>query len=127
MPALGLQTYIWNNNIRSALLLIGFPILLLGMVFCLTLGMIWAGMLPPGAYYGGDVAEALSLMWQAAPLAITVAVVWFVIAYFFNQAIIDFATGSRPLTREEAPTALSKSSALHSGGGWLSPRSRHRS
>ena len=105
MPALGLQTYIWNNNIRSALLLIGFPILLLGMVFCLTLGMIWAGMLPPGEYNDGGVTEALSLMWQAAPLAITVAVVWFVIAYFFNQAIIDFATGSRPLTREAEPRA----------------------
>ena len=71
MPALGLQTYIWNNNIRSTVLLVGFPVLLLGMVFCLTLGMIWAGMLPPGEYYGGDVAEALSLMWHAAPLAIT--------------------------------------------------------
>jgi heat shock protein HtpX len=105
VPALGLQTYIWNNNIRSIVLLIGFPVLLLGMVFCLTLGMIWAGMLPPGDYPGGDVAEALSLMWSAAPLAITVAVVWFVIAYFFNQAIIDFATGSRPLTREEEPRA----------------------
>jgi heat shock protein HtpX len=105
VPALGLQTYIWNNNIRSGLLLIGFPILLLGMVFFLTLGMIWAGMLPPGDAYGGDVAEALSLMWSAAPLAIGVAVVWFVIAYFFNQAIIDFATGSRPLTREEEPRA----------------------
>lgn len=105
MPALGLQTYIWNNNIRSAILLVGFPILLLGMVFFLTLGMIWAGMLPPGAYYGGDVAEALSLMWSAAPLAIAVAVVWFVIAYFFNQAIIDFATGSQPLTREAEPRA----------------------
>ena len=45
MPALGLQTYIWNNNIRSIILLIGFPVLLLGMVFCLTLGMILAGML----------------------------------------------------------------------------------
>jgi heat shock protein HtpX len=105
VPALGLQTYIWNNNIRSIVLLIGFPLLLLGMVFFLTLGMIWAGMLPPGEYYGGDVAEALSLMWHAAPLAIIVAVVWFVIAYFFNQAIIDFATGSRPLTRAEEPRA----------------------
>jgi heat shock protein HtpX len=105
VPALGLQTYIWNNNIRSAMLLIGFPVLLLGMVFCLTLGMIWAGMLPPGGEYGGDVAEALSLMWSAAPLAITVAVIWFVIAYFFNQAIIDFATGSRPLSREAEPRA----------------------
>jgi heat shock protein HtpX len=102
---LGLQTYIWNNNIRSGLLLVGFPMLLLGMVFCLTLGMIWAGMLPPGEAYGGDAAEALSLMWSAAPLAIGVAVVWFVIAYFFNQAIIDFATGSRPLTREAEPRA----------------------
>jgi heat shock protein HtpX len=105
VPALGLQTYIWNNNIRSALLLIGFPILLLGMVFCLTLGMIWAGMLPPGDYNDGGVTEALSLMWSAAPLAITVAIVWFVIAYFFNQTIIDFATGSRPLTREAEPRA----------------------
>jgi heat shock protein HtpX len=105
MRALGLQTYIWNNNIRSAVLLIGFPILLLGMVFCLVLGMIWAGMLPPGDGYGGAAPEALAVMWQAAPLAIGVAVVWFVIAYFFNQTIIDFATGSRPLTRTEEPRA----------------------
>ena len=44
MSALGLQTYIWNNNIRSVLLLLGFPVLLLGMVFCLTLwrtGSLW--------------------------------------------------------------------------------------
>ncbi|HTX50040.1 MAG TPA: M48 family metallopeptidase [Caulobacteraceae bacterium] len=105
MQAIGLQTYIWNNNIRSVLLLIGFPILLLGMVFCLVLGMIWAGMLPPGYYYGGDAAEALHLMWNAAPLAILVSVAWFVIAYFFNQTIIDFATGSRPLSREDEPRA----------------------
>ena len=105
MQAIGLQTYIWNNNIRSALLLIGFPILLIGMVFFLTLGMIWAGMLPPGESYGGDVNEALGLMWGAAPAAIIVAAIWFVIAYFFNETIIDFATGSRLLSREEEPRA----------------------
>ena len=55
MQAVGLQTYIWNNNIRSVLLLIGFPILLLGMVFCLTLGMIVARLLPSGYEYGGAV------------------------------------------------------------------------
>ena len=105
MQAVGLQTYIWNNNIRSVLLLIGFPILLLGMVFCLTLGMIVAGMLPSGSDFGGAVPFALHLMWSAAPLAIVVAVVWFVIAYVFNQAIIDFATGSRPASRDEEPDA----------------------
>ncbi len=105
MQAVGLQTYIWNNNIRSVLLLIGFPFLLLGMIFFLTLGMIWARMLPGGYEYGGAVPYALHLMIGAAPLAIVVALVWFTIAYVFNQAIIDFATGSRPVTREEEPTA----------------------
>ncbi len=103
MQALGLQTYIWNNNIRSVLLLIGFPILLLGMVFFLTLGMIWAGMLGPADAYGGSIGYALNLMIAAAPLALLVAGIWFVIAYVFNQAIIDFATGSRPVTREQLP------------------------
>jgi len=105
MQAVGLQTYIWNNNIRSVLLLIGFPILLLGMVFCLTLGMIVARLLPSGYEYGGAVPFALHLMIQSAPAALVVALVWFAIAYVFNQAIIDFATGSRPVTREEEPTA----------------------
>ena len=105
MQAVGLQTYIWNNNIRSILLLIGFPILLIGMVFFLTLGMIWSGLLPPGDQYGGAVGEALGLMVQAAPMAILVSAVWFVVAYFFNQQIIEFATGSQPLTREAEPRA----------------------
>ena len=48
MPAVGLQTYIWNNNLRSAFLLAGFPVLLLGMLLLLSLlllqslvGMLW--------------------------------------------------------------------------------------
>jgi heat shock protein HtpX len=102
VQALGLQTYIWNNNIRSVLLLIGFPILLLGIAFCLTWGLVVAGYLP---VYGNPAAAALSVMWQEAPLALLAAGVWFVIAYFFNQSIIDFATGSRPASREEQPVA----------------------
>jgi heat shock protein HtpX len=102
VQALGLQTYIWNNNIRSVLLLIGFPILLLGMVFCLTLGMIVAHMLPSN---GGAIASAIHVMISAAPLAIIVAGVWFAIAYVFNQVIIDFATGSRPISRANLPDA----------------------
>ncbi|MGH6955349.1 MAG: M48 family metallopeptidase [Caulobacteraceae bacterium] len=105
MRALGLQTYIWNNNIRSALLLAGFPLLLIGLAFCLVLGMIWSGYLPQAYTAAGDVREALGLMADAAPMAIVVAVVWFVIAYFFNESIVDFATGARPVSREEEPQA----------------------
>jgi heat shock protein HtpX len=103
MQAVGLQTYIWNNNIRSVLLLAGFPVLLLGMVFCLEMGMIWGGLLPASGSFAADVGYALRLMIGSAPVAIVVAAIWFVIAYVFNGAIIDMATGAKPVSREEEP------------------------
>lgn len=103
MHAVGLRTYIWNNNIRSVLLLAGFPLLLLGMVYAITLGMIAARMLPSTGTQSGDLMYAFSLMTVAAPAAICVAAAWFVIAYLFNQAIIDMATGSRKVERAEEP------------------------
>jgi heat shock protein HtpX len=103
MRAVGLQTYIWNNNIRSGVLLAGFPLLLIGLVFVLTLGMIWGGLLPPTGSAGGDIAEAGRLLMVSAPAAIAVALVWFAIAYAFNQSIIDFATGAKEVTAAEEP------------------------
>jgi heat shock protein HtpX len=103
MHAVGLRTYIWNNNIRSGLLLAGFPILLLGMVYVITLGMIGARMLPTTGTTGGDLAYAASLMAASAPLAIVAAGVWFAIAYFFNQSIIDMATGAHRVERSQEP------------------------
>ncbi len=103
MQAVGLQTYIWNNNIRSAVLLAGFPLLLVGMVFVLTLGMIWGGLLPSTGTPAGDIAFALRLLAGAAPAAIAVAAIWFAIAYVFNQSIVDMATGSRPVERTDQP------------------------
>jgi heat shock protein HtpX len=103
MQAVGLQTYIWNNNIRSGVLLAGFPLLLVGMVYVITLGMIWGGMLPSSGTPGGDMAYAGHLLVASAPAAVIVAVIWFVIAYFFNQAIVDMATGSRAVQRADAP------------------------
>jgi heat shock protein HtpX len=100
MEAIGLQTHIWNNNLRSAFLLAGFPVLLLLMVYVLVLGMIGAGYLPA---QGGDAATAAVYMLAAAPLAIGVSLVWFAIAYFANTAIIDAMTGARPVTRDAEP------------------------
>ncbi|MEO7026590.1 MAG: M48 family metallopeptidase [Caulobacteraceae bacterium] len=103
MGAVGLQTYIWNNNIRSAVLLVGFPLLLIAMVFVLTLGMIWAGLLPSTGTGSGDLALAGGYLAAAAPAAIAVAAIWFAIAYVFNQSIIDAATGAREVTRAQEP------------------------
>ena len=37
LGAVGLQTYIWNNRLKSVLLLAGFPFLLLLICFALAL------------------------------------------------------------------------------------------
>jgi heat shock protein HtpX len=103
MEAVGLQTHIWNNNLRSAFLLAGFPVLLIGLVYVLTLGLIGAGYLPSTGTMEGDAAHAFELLVVSAPLAIGAALLWFVIAYFANQAIIDAATGARPVTRKDQP------------------------
>jgi heat shock protein HtpX len=103
MGAVGLYTHIQANNVRSALLLCGFPVLLLVIVYFLTLGGIGAGYLPPPQEPGGELAEAAGFMLAAAPLALIVSGIWFVIAYFANQAIIDLATGAHQVTRTEEP------------------------
>jgi len=103
MEAVGLQTYIWNNNLRSAFLLAGFPVLLIGLTYVLTLAMIGAGYLPSTGTMDGDVAYAFQLLAVSAPLAIATALIWFVIAYFANQTIIDLATGAREVTRKQEP------------------------
>ena len=103
MGAVGLQTYIWNNNLRSGLLLAGFPILLLAMLYAVVLMMMGFGSLPSTGTMDGDLAQAGALLLQFAPLAVGAALVWFVIAYFSYQAIIDASTGARPVTREEQP------------------------
>jgi len=103
VQAVGLQTYIWNNNLRSTLLLIGFPLLLIGMIYVLQLGLMGAGYLPSTGSLNGDLGYSLRLLIGSAPLALVVAGVWFVIAYFSNQLIINLATGAQPVTRKDEP------------------------
>jgi heat shock protein HtpX len=107
VQAVGLQTYIWNNNLRSIVLLAGFPFLLFILLYALELVLLGGGFVrEPYAYAmgGGDpFSYAMGLTIQSLPLAIVVAVVWFVIAYFANQSIIDLVTGARPIERKDDP------------------------
>ena len=43
----GLRTHIWNNNLKSALLMAGFPVLLAALVFGLALLAVGLGFGPP--------------------------------------------------------------------------------
>ena len=124
MGAVGLQTYIWNNNLKSLALLVGFPILLLGMIYAFALLMIGWGYLPAGATAADDFTIAGQMLIQYAPIAIAVSLGWFVIAYFSYQTIIDLSTGARPVTREQQPRLYNLLENLAISRGMKTPVAR---
>ncbi|ADL01292.1 M48 family metallopeptidase [Brevundimonas subvibrioides] len=104
MAAVGLQTHIWANNTRSTLLLIGFPVMLTLVLFGLELVLMGFGFLPnSGGTLGQDIGLAVSMLAGTIPLAVVVALVWFAIAWFGNQAMIDVMTGARKVERRDEP------------------------
>jgi heat shock protein HtpX len=99
LGAVGLQTYIWNNRLKSVILLAGFPVLLLLIAFGFAL--IISAMNEPDV--GRGIVDAVNLLPVLVPIAVVAALVWFVIAWFANQAIIDGVTGARPVDRTAEP------------------------
>ncbi|HEY9550766.1 MAG TPA: M48 family metallopeptidase [Prevotella sp.] len=107
MEYVGIQTQIRRNNLKSFLLLLMFPVILLATVWIFLAAINYFG----GGYYDeeGNVVHVLD--WEtvnyyfltALPWVIIGVGVWFGIAYFSNTAIISHATGARPLTRKENP------------------------
>jgi heat shock protein HtpX len=104
MRAFGLGTHIASNNFKSVLLLAGFPVLLLLLMYALFL--LYAGVAGDfGAY--ADRGAASPFLWAADslthawPFALGGAGAWFTVAFFSHQALIDMSTGARELTRKE--------------------------
>jgi len=100
MAAFGLYTHIQSNRRRSVALLIGLLFLVYVMVFA---GALIAEALTADAPLG----ELLTLAWRdmlkAAPFATIGAILWMLIAYKFNQAMIDAVTDGHEVTRQEEP------------------------
>ncbi|MDP3406086.1 MAG: M48 family metallopeptidase [Brevundimonas sp.] len=104
MGAVGLQTHIWANNTRTILLLAGFPVMLVGVIFGIQLIGMGVGLLPnSGGTLEQDIGLAVSMLAGTIPLALLVAAIWFAIAFFGNQAIVDGLTGARKVERSVEP------------------------
>jgi heat shock protein HtpX len=104
MRAVGLATHIWANNARSTLLLAGFPVMLVGVIFGIQLILMGVGFLPnSGGTLEQDIALAVSMLAGTIPLALVVAGIWFAIAFLGNQAMIDAMTGARKVERTAEP------------------------
>jgi heat shock protein HtpX len=101
MGAFGLQTHIWNNNLKSVALLAGFPLLLLLLLFGLTVGYV--GLTEDVASISDGIGRALAQMKRNWPFAFLAAGVWFAIAWAFHQQMIAASVGARGVSRKEAP------------------------
>ena len=112
MAQLGPTTYRLNNNIKSTVLLLAFPFLLLTLLggtvffFALVTGpqsqfdtISATSVLGTGS--PADVALSAIYVWW--PIVFGIAAIWVLIGYLFNDAIIHRATGSKPVSRQEQP------------------------
>jgi heat shock protein HtpX len=109
---LGLTTYRQNNNIKSTVLLLAFPFLLLALLGFIFLGVgivsdsrepFYAFDLDSVLGTGSALDLALSAIYAYWPIVLGVAAVWVLIGYLFNDAIIHHATGAEAVTRQEQP------------------------
>ena len=120
MGAFGLQSHIWSNNLKSVLLLAGFPMLLLLLLFGLTVGFV--GLAEDTLSVQDGIALALDHMAHVWPFALLAAGAWFAIAWLSHQKLIEMSTGARGLARKEAPELYNLLENLCIARGLTMPR-----
>ena len=90
MPYLGIRQQIARNNTKSILFLLAFPLLIL-----------------VGAYVvlyilsDQDIERTNTQFLSIIPMVLIGVAIWFFISYFFHTQMIQSATHSRPLERQE--------------------------
>lgn len=102
IAATGLKTHIWNNNLKSVVLLMAYPFLMIGIV--------WACAAAVGAISGGgansvNIASVFAgqVIYDFWPVILTICIIWFMVAWFFHTRMIRSLAHSHPVTRKEEP------------------------
>ena len=119
MQTVGLQTAIWNNNLRSLGLLLLFPVLVfvvLMLIAAIGIGFLgWHVILLDGDV--GKIERSIDfirlglppgfdvLMVRAAMVTVVLVLGWYLIAYFFHERLVDHFAHARPMERSEFPRA----------------------
>ncbi len=108
MKYVGIYSQQVCNNIKSMLLLLCFPLIIVGLVwlFFFIMDFLQGGYDPSqGAMdiSGSRLENVTYMALQTLPWIAGAVTIWFIIAYFTNTSIIRNATGARPLERRENP------------------------
>jgi heat shock protein HtpX len=101
MKYIGLQSQIQRNNINSFLLLIAFPLLLIGMFYIIIYFIAKDNATEyPGDNYPTSI-DHNSMFLSVVPFILIAVGIWFLIAWAGHAAFIRMATGAKPLERKE--------------------------
>ena len=147
MQYLGLQTQIWRNNLKSTLLLLLFPALMLSLLWAFwffsvddftasyslvndrydVMGEAASEDLVANPIEGYEIDERrlemvnneflFSFPWVAA-----LVLLWFTIAYYSHASIINGATGAVPLSRKQNPKVYNLVENLCISQGMKTPK-----
>jgi heat shock protein HtpX len=98
MAYLGLATQQRRNNIRSLLLVLLFPFLVIGLTYAGIFAFVYIGYDDPSI---SSIQLVNEMFMHVAPIMFGGVLLWFIIAYFANTFIIQNATQAIPLTRKE--------------------------
>lgn len=105
--AAGLGTQIFNNHVKSAILLAGFPFLLflmLGSFFAAwEMYLQYAGLGPGTLDWRAGLAKGVDGIAAYGHIAVLAAGGWMLIAYFAHAQLMRMASGARPITRQQLP------------------------
>jgi len=101
----GLHTQQVQNNMKSMLLLVLFPCIILGIVYVF---LTFLNLREVSDGFGGsrmvyDSMATNKSFLDALPWVVGIVGIWFMISYFMNASMVRHATGARPLMRRENP------------------------
>lgn len=92
MKAIGLTTWIWQNELKTILLAILFPVLVFGTIFIVLFFLF------------SETPELIQpIFLDIIGYGIPIFVVWFFISLWWNKSIVFRMTGAKPIERKEAP------------------------
>lgn len=122
----GLQTHIWNNNLKSLVLLGIYPLLIMGIVWVCSFAVYeFSGSNSqlirhmqdhdvPTSFMGMDMSGmngksssssdlATYFIYSYWPAILAIVAIWFLISYFFHTSMIAKMAHAHPVTRTEEP------------------------
>ena len=95
MKYFGLQSQIWRNNTNSVLLLVMFPIIFFVMTW------LFFFFLSFGSEEHRTISQINQSFITTTPFIVIGVLIWFIIAWFSHSVMINSATDSKPLSRNE--------------------------